>query len=138
MDIAEQPVPEHRAHTGLCFLFEQIEQRRHSVAHRFPAWRHVARGAQIHRVVPVAGQCAGRNQASRDAGLEQFAVPVLVGRADQSARIGAADDVRDRPLHDLERLPVATRRQRVAVLAIIIMMIRIPVSLPSPARSAPE
>ena len=55
----------------------------------------IARRAQIDRIVPVSGQRPGFDQARRDAGLEQFAIPILVRRAHERAGIGARDDFRD-------------------------------------------
>src|SRR2546430_13330164 len=58
-----------------------FRSRRHGLADRFPPRRNVARPAQIHWYVPVAGQCPRLKQASRNAGLEQFAIPLVVGSA---------------------------------------------------------
>src|SRR5690349_804147 len=128
MDITKQPMPQHGAHTGIDFAFEQIEQGRHRVSHSFPPWRYVARGTQIHGIVAVASKCRGWNQACGDTWLEQLAIPVLVSGAKQRPSIGAIDDFRDGRLHRLESLPIAARRECVAVLAIVIMVIRIPVT----------
>jgi len=61
--------------------------------------------------------------------LKELPVPVHVLRARDGARGGAADHFVNGFLHQLKRLPVATRRQSVAV-AIPRVPFRIPVSLP--------
>lgn len=102
MNIAKHPVAEHSADAGLGFAFQQIEERRHRVTHRFPTGRHIGRRAQIDRVVPVAGKRSGFDQAGRHAGLEQFAIPLPVGRSHQCAGFGSCDHLFDRLLYFYE------------------------------------
>src|SRR5579864_233170 len=99
MDIAEQPVSEYGADGRFGFLFEQVEQLRHGVAHTFPSRRHITRGAQVNRVIPVSREGAGRQQARGDAGLEHLAVPVLVSHAHQCSGVFARDDFSKRDFH---------------------------------------
>ena len=53
-------------------MHQQIEECRYGVAHRLPAWRHISRGTQLNRIIPVAGQGSGILQTGRDTRLEQF------------------------------------------------------------------
>ena len=92
---------------------EQIEQRLHRVAHRFPARTHVARSAKIDGVVSVSGQGGGRDRTSRHGRLEQLAVPVLVSRAYESGGTVSGNRGADRLPDELERLPVAARGKRI-------------------------
>ena len=62
--------------------------------------------AQIDSIVAVAGQNRGPDQASSDAGLEQFAIPVAVGLADQSTDITFANDLADGCPDKLKCLPI--------------------------------
>ena len=56
MDVDEHEVPEHDAHGGFGLVCEELEQRRHAVAHRFARRRHMHGAADIYRAVPVAGE----------------------------------------------------------------------------------
>ena len=94
----------------------------------FPTRRHIPRRAQIDRVIPITRERPGLNQASRYTGLEQFAVPLLVSRARQDARVAARDHFAHGFLHFPESLPVAARRQCITALAVVVVMIQVPVS----------
>src|SRR5580700_9987935 len=128
MVIAEQPVPENSADAWIYFLFEHIEERGHGIAHGLPSRWYVPRGPQINCVVAIAGKRSCGDQTRRHAGLKQFAVPVLMSGTNQRAGIGAGDDFCHRCFDKLESLPIATRGQRVAVLAVVVMMCWVPVA----------
>ena len=119
MDIAEQPVSQHGAHARFVFQFSRrsnnagIASRTASIA----AARSARCADTQHHF--DSRQAPPEMQASGDRGLKQFAVPVLWDPRAPRAGIRAVDDVGDTVLHLLESLPVAARRQRVAVLTVL-------------------
>src|SRR3954465_4538860 len=73
MDVAKQPVSQYRSHPSVRLLFEQVKERGHRIANGFPSRRHVARGPEVDRIVPVPGERLAREQPSDDAGLKELA-----------------------------------------------------------------
>ena len=132
MDVAEEPVSEHGANGRFGFGFQQIEEGGHGIAHRFLARRHVPRAPQKHGIVAVARQNGSFDQASDDARLKQFAIPVPVGLADQSTGTAAADDFPYRLPHKPECLPVTSCGQRIEASPVDVQVVRVPVTRAHP------
>ena len=61
MNVAKEPMTEHSSNRRLRFCFNQIEQCRHRVAHRFPTWRNISGISQIDSIVAIASQGRGRD-----------------------------------------------------------------------------
>lgn len=74
----------------------------------------------------ITGQGAGRDLTGGDARLEHFAIPLAMLVPHDRSRIRPAENREHIALDGLERLPVAARRQRVAVLTIGFADARIP------------
>ena len=101
MYIAEQQVPEHGANGRFGFSLQQIEQGRHGITHRFPARRYMPRPPQIHGIAAITRQSRSRDQASGNARLKQFTIPVPVSLADKRSGSTAANDHTDHCLEGL-------------------------------------
>ena len=88
----------------------------------------MARSAKKHGFVSVAGQGRGRDQTGRHGGLEQLAVPVLVGCAYENGGIVSGNHGADRFPDELERLPVAARGKRIATPPVTVPVVGVPVT----------
>ena len=88
----------------------------------------MARPAKKDGAVSVAGQGRGRDETGRHGGLEQLAVPVLVGRARANARVVPGNHGADRFPDELKRLPVAACGKRVPTLPVTVPVVGVPVA----------
>src|SRR5262249_27216054 len=79
-------------------------------------------------MLPVAGKRSRSQYAGSDRWLKEFAVPLAVRGTNKKSRFCSCDDLRDGFLDLLKRLPVAARRERVTVLPVGLVLLRIPVS----------
>src|SRR5260370_27482078 len=130
VDITEEPVSQQLAGRRLGFFFQKVEERRHGVAQCLPPRWNVARSSQKHGYVPVSGQCPRFDQARRNRGLEQFAIPVVVNSTHERGGVLTADHFLYSFFHPLESLPVSPRREGIPISAITNLILGVPTPLP--------
>jgi hypothetical protein len=113
-------------------LFQQIIEGRHAVPHRFMARRHVHRAADIYLAGAIAGEVRCPQKAGCCARSEHFAIPVTVVIIADGAGIIALKYFAYAFANRLIGLPVPACGQGIAVLAVILVFIRIPLATADP------
>src|SRR5260370_29074988 len=86
----------------------------------------MTRPLQINEMRPVSGKRWRIYQSRGDARLEHVTVPVAMGAANEPGGIGTSNDLCNRLFHVLKGLPVAARRECIAVFAVGLIRFGIP------------
>src|SRR5512146_103713 len=108
MNVAKEPVSEHRSNRWFNLCLEQIKQCRHRVTHGLPSRRDIPGSAQEDEVVSIPGQRARGDDSGSDRWLEQLSVPLSMSGANQRARVRPRNDFLYGCFDQLEGLPIAS------------------------------
>lgn len=107
-----------RPHSRLGLFLQQFAQCRHCPWNDLPARRHVARSSQKYGLIAIAGQARRLKHARSHERLKELQAPQGMIALELYSGPNTLEDVARGFLYCLERLQVATCRQRVSIIAV--------------------